>query len=76
LTVRRDSGGGDALAALNVFESGSNELDANQWFRIHVLIDVARRPMVETGANVPSDSGGFAVWWWFRMRDAGIFCRW
>jgi hypothetical protein len=31
---------------------------------------------VETGANVPSDSGGLAVWWWFRMRDAGIFCSW
>ena len=20
--------------------------------------------------------GGLAVWWWFRMRDAGIFCSW
>ena len=36
------------------------EPDTNQWFRICVLKDVASRPSVETGANVPSYSGGFA----------------
>ena len=34
---------------------------ANQWFRIIILKDVASRPIVETGANVPSYSGGFAA---------------
>jgi hypothetical protein len=30
-------------------------------FPIRRLIDVARRPIVETGANVPGYSGGFAA---------------
>jgi hypothetical protein len=30
-------------------------------FRIRVLMDVARRPSVETGATVPSYSGGLAA---------------
>ena len=34
---------------------------ANQRFRIRVLRDVACRPSVKTGANVPSYSGGFAA---------------
>ena len=38
------------------------EPDTNQWFRICVLKDVASRPSVETGANVPSYSGGLAAW--------------
>ncbi len=33
---------------------------ANQWSRIRVLKDVAYRPNVKTGTNVPSYSGGFA----------------
>jgi hypothetical protein len=51
-------------------------LSTNQRMRIGVLKGVAWGPSVETGANVPSYSGGLAVWWWFRMRDAGIFCSW
>ena len=31
-------------------------------FPIRRLIDVARRPIVETGAGVPGYSGGFAAW--------------
>ncbi len=33
----------------------------NPWFRIRVLRDVAWGPSVETGANVPSYSGGVAA---------------
>ena len=35
--------------------------DAKKRFRSRVLRDVARRPSVETGANVPGYSGGFAA---------------
>ena len=34
----------------------------NQRFCIRGLRDVACRPNVKTGANVPSYSGGFAAW--------------
>ena len=37
------------------------EADAKKRFRVRVLRDVARRPSVETGANVPSYSGGLAA---------------
>jgi hypothetical protein len=42
----------------NVFFGG--EPDSNQWIRICGLKDVALGPSVETGASVPSYSGGFA----------------
>jgi hypothetical protein len=35
--------------------------DAEKRIRSHVLRDVARRPIVEPGANVPGYSGGFAA---------------
>ena len=35
--------------------------DAKKRIRSRVLRDVARRPVVETGANVPGYSGGFAA---------------
>ena len=41
--------------------------DSNQCVRICRLKDVAWGPSVETGANVPSYSGGFAAAWWFRI---------
>jgi hypothetical protein len=45
--------------------------DAKKRIRICVLKDVAWGPRVETGANVPSYSGGVAAAWWFRIR---VFC--
>ena len=44
------------------------EPDANQRFCIRFLRDVACRPNVKTGANVPSYSGGGAAVWWFRIQ--------
>ena len=41
-------------------------------FRISVLRDVAWGPMVETGANVPSYSGGGAAW--LVVSDEGCGC--
>ena len=45
---------------------------AEKWFRVRVLRDVACGPSVETGAGVPSYSGGFAVW--LVVSDAGCGC--
>ena len=36
--------------------------DAEKRMRSRVLRDVARGPVVETGANVPGYSGGLAAW--------------
>jgi hypothetical protein len=41
--------------------SFGGEPAANQWIRICGLKDVASRPSVKTGANVPGYSGGFAA---------------
>jgi hypothetical protein len=43
--------------------SFGGEPAANQWFRIRILRDVACRPNVKTGANVPSYSGGGVAAW-------------
>ena len=41
---------------------------AKNRFRVRVLIVVACRPIMKTGANVPSYSGGLAAAWWIRSR--------
>ena len=62
------AGGADPGRGAERFSEGllCGEPAANQWFRIRVLRDVAYRPIVKTGANVPSYSGGGAAAWWFR----------
>jgi hypothetical protein len=37
------------------------EADAKKRFRVRVLRDVARRPSVKAGTNVPGYSGGLAA---------------